>query len=46
MKPYLIGFGLVFIGFILGFFTAMLCVVAGRAEEMEKEILRRKGGTS
>jgi hypothetical protein len=41
MKIYLIAFGLIFIGFILGFFVAAICASAGRATEMEERILRQ-----
>jgi hypothetical protein len=30
---YIAGFGLVFIGFCLGFIVAILCACAGRADE-------------
>lgn len=43
MKLYLIGLALVFLGFLLGFFVAIVCTCAGRADEMEEEILNRIG---
>ena len=38
MKIYLIGFGLIVFGFILGFFCAAICAAAGRASRREEEI--------
>jgi hypothetical protein len=38
---YLAAFALVFIGFVLGFFTAAICAAAGRAER-EDEILEQE----
>jgi len=32
---YLVGFGLVFIGFCLGLFVAIMCACAGEADEKE-----------
>ena len=43
MKYYLIAFCLIFLGFILGFFVAIICACAGKADEMEEEILNREG---
>jgi hypothetical protein len=45
--PYLVGFLLVFLGFVAGFFTAAICAAAGRGEEQdrifEEEIRHRMG---
>jgi len=38
MKIYLIGFGLVFVGFCLGVLIAALCCAAGRAKAVNKVI--------
>jgi hypothetical protein len=38
MKNYLIGFGLVFIGFCLGFLIACVLAASGNASRMEEEI--------
>lgn len=40
MKPYLIGLGIFFIGFIIGFFTAAVCAASGRASRMEERMIQ------
>jgi len=38
MKPYLIGFGLIFFGLILGYFCCAMCVAAARGREQDEAL--------